>query len=228
MSPSTITTVALGLLAALPSVSAADSSLYYKLRVRVTGPKTEATPQIDGWPVELRKLPVNTHNVPADWLWGVLWNPGNADSRGGDTFYTQTDGDKIRVRGSLPDRTTQFGFENNDGTGLALSSVNIPGLQLLGNQEAEAQIADADGIPILEEVGTGASFVACNLTSYSPVWANLYWTNLAKWGTDPIYNTDPSWMNCTEIQLVPECFSEGPEYDGLEETSCLTDITTVL
>lgn len=52
-----ISTLSLRLLFTL--TASADTSLHYKLRARVTGPKNDETPEIDGWAVEVQRLGVN-------------------------------------------------------------------------------------------------------------------------------------------------------------------------
>ncbi|EOD50704.1 hypothetical protein UCRNP2_2519 [Neofusicoccum parvum UCRNP2] len=164
-------------------------------------------------------------------MWGVLYNPafnctipGCDQGRGGDTFYTQSAGGKSHVRTDAPNaqrEVTPFGFYVQEGYDLVSDQM----VAVRSNTaETVIDVAVEGGVPFLEKPGFEATFVACNETYRE--WAVVYWTDVARFGTDPIYNQD--WRTCTEIQLVPECYSDGPGYEGLEETPCVADIATVL
>ncbi|KAK0662786.1 hypothetical protein DIS24_g1858 [Lasiodiplodia hormozganensis] len=223
MGLSTFVTLSLGLLAALPTTFAADSSPYYRLRAKVTGPKTDTTPDVDGWAIEVRRLGITTR-LPPDDMWGVLYNETFSPGRGGDIFYTQPVDGVSYVRTDAPNNegeVTPFGF--HIGEGYELVSTETIATRSIQSETPMDIGADGD-VPILEKPGFDATFVACK-EAYRE-WVVVYWTDLEKYGTDPIYNQD--WRTCTEIQLIPECSTDGPEHDGLEDTACVTDIGTVL
>ncbi|KAL1614370.1 hypothetical protein SLS54_009797 [Diplodia seriata] len=228
MGISTIVTLSLGLLAALPATTLADSSSsqYYRLRAKVTGPKNDKTPDIDGWAIEVQRLGITTR-IPPDDMWGVLYNETFSPSRGGDIFYTQSTANASYVRTDAPNNSgevTPFGWYIPGG--YALSSDQMIATRSLGSAVPETvmDVAAGDGVPYLEKPGFDATFVACKEVYRE--WAVVYWTDVAKFGTDDIYNQD--WRNCTEIELIPECTTGGPEYEGLQDTACVTDIGTVL
>ncbi|EKG16221.1 hypothetical protein MPH_06534 [Macrophomina phaseolina MS6] len=230
MGVSQITALTLGLLAVIPPAFASGTSLHYRLRARVTGPRDEKTPPVDGWALQVQRLPVNTHAVPADWMWGVLYNETYQPSRGGDLFYTQPASDgSSHVRTDAPNAegdVTPFGFS----VGEPFSGYDLVSDQMVAvrsnRDETVTDIGVAgDGVPLLQKPGySDATFVACN--ELSQEYVQVYWANIAFSGTDPIYTQD--WRNCTEIQLVPECASDGPKYEDLQESSCVADIATVL
>lgn len=227
MSPSTITALALGLLA---TTSAADTSLHYKLRARITGPQNAATPKANSWPLEVQRLGIPTR-VPPDYMWGVLNNDTFAPSRGGDVFYTQPDAasNKTRVRTDAPNSSgevTPFGFVVGAGTpDYPLADNQMDAVRYAPDVATEIAVDDA-GVPFLRKIGYEKStFVGCD--SIYREWDLVYWLDVAQYGTGPIYHA-ASYLNCTEIQLVPECVSEGPSYEGLVETPCVADVAALL
>ncbi|OJD38955.1 uncharacterized protein BKCO1_3000156 [Diplodia corticola] len=232
MTISTILTVGMSLLATLPAATLADtsSSQHYRLRAKVTGPQTDKTPDVSGWAIEVRRLGITTR-LPPDDMWGVLYNETFSPGRGGDIFYTQqqtqsSDASASYVRTDAPNNSgevTPFGWYIPGG--YALSSDQIIATRTNTAETATGVVEGADGVPALGLVGFGEqTFVACK-EAYRE-WAVVYWTDVERFGTDEIYSQD--WRNCTEIQLVPECTTGGPEYEGLVETACVADIGTVL
>ncbi|KAB2569086.1 hypothetical protein DBV05_g12233 [Lasiodiplodia theobromae] len=233
MVPSTITSLALGLLAAIPMAHAAESSLHYRLRARVTGPKNGTTPPVDGWPVEVHRLGVPTR-LPPDYMWGVLINTTFWDSRGGDVFYTQPFEDgKAHIRTDAPNaanEVTPFGITALAGSDkYPMDGVEMAATRYITTPPEEVTdiTVDDKDVPFLYKPGVEkATFAAC--TGLYQEWATLYWIDVGKYGTDPIHNTGPEYQDCVQVELVPECTSDGPSYDGLEERPCVADITTVL
>ncbi|KAL0253212.1 hypothetical protein SLS55_010184 [Diplodia seriata] len=238
MMSSTLTTLAIGLLALLPTPGAADSSLHYRLRARVTGPKNATTPPVDGWALEVQRLGVPTR-LPPDYMWGVLINATSSPSRGGDIFYHQqqqqpssansTGGAHIRTDApNNAGEVTPFGITALTGSrdypmdGVEMAAVryiNVP-------KEEVLDVADGDGVPYLYKPGANGTFAACS--GLYREWATLYWIDVGEYGTDPVYTTGADYQECTPIELVPECADGGPSYDGLEERACVADVMAVL
>ncbi|KAL1639138.1 hypothetical protein SLS58_008225 [Diplodia intermedia] len=243
---STITSLALGLLAFLPTTHAADSSssLHYRLRARVTGPKNASTPPVDGWALEVQRLGVPTR-LPADYMWGVLINATFAPSRGGDIFYhqqsstttanTTTNGTAAaHIRTDAPNNAgevTPFGITALAGSrGYPMDGVEMAAVRYIGVPKEEvldvADGAGGDGVPHLHKPAANGTFAACS--GLYQEWATLYWIDVAAYGADPIYTTGADYQECTPIELVPECADGGPSHDGLEERPCVKDVAAVL
>lgn len=234
MSPSTIISASLGLLAAISTANAADSSLHYRLRARVTGPKNDATPPVDGWAVEVHRLGVPTR-LPPDYMWGVLINSTFQPSRGGDIFYTQplADGSATHIRTDAPNNAgevTPFGITALAGSqDYPMDGVEMSAVRYISIPAEEVLDIAGDDVPFLYKPAAGlenGTFAACS--GLYREWATLYWIDVGEYGTDPIYTTGADYQNCTSIELIPECTSDGPTYEGLEERPCVGDITTVL
>lgn len=224
-----ITTIlSLGLLAALPSTSTATStSLHYKLRAKVTGPWDATTPDVNGWAIEIYQLPVPTHGVPPDYSNAVLWNQTFQARRDGDVFYTQP----THVRTDAPNaggEVTPFGFSVGEPfSGYYLVSAAAVAVRSNTAETVADVVVGEDGVPFLEKPGfAGGTWVACKQTYEALV--NLYWADLDYEGTEQAIYDLEDWRNCTAIQLVPECVAGGPEVEGLVETPCVDDVTTVL
>ncbi|OJD33867.1 uncharacterized protein BKCO1_2700092 [Diplodia corticola] len=234
----------LALLSAIPPTHAAtatSSSLHYRLRARVTGPQNATTPAVSGWALEVQRLGVPTR-LPPDYMWGVLINATFAPSRGGDVFYAQRTGNgtsssSSHIRTDAPNNSGEvlpFGItalgrsasQDYPMDGVEMSAVRYIDVP---PEETTDVAVGAGGVPFVHKRaggGENGTFAAC--TGLYSEWATLYWIDVAKYGTGPIYSTGADYQDCTPVELVPECVAGGPSYEGLEERPCVADVTTVL
>lgn len=130
---------------------------------------------------------------------------------------------------NVSSEVTPFSFQVVDGSdNFPTVSVQMSAIRSITTPpETVTDIDTAEGsVPFLEKAAfENATFFAC--VGLYQEWQTLNWIDVGRYGTDPIYK-GKDYETCTEVQLVPECTVEGPEYDGLVKKQCVPDINKVL